>query len=258
MGTVNYATLSAWQTATTKDANSITIDPVFNDISIGDLTPTKIPFEDKGAYVGITSDIWNVTRSTTTPDIGAFEFSICKTLTAPVLTADSAGVNTVRFRWTPVANTSGYRISLDSGATWKIPSSGAFGLTHTITGIKASDSVQLIVKALGSRVDCPDYISNKVTAKTLADGIFIPNTFTPNNNGQNDVFRVYTNVLRSVHWMVFNQWGEKVFETADLEGTWDGTYKGKPQPIGVYVYVVVGTYPNGNKVTQKGTFNLIR
>ena len=58
--------------------------------------------------------------------------------------------------------------------------------------------------------------------------------------------------------MVFNQWGLKVFETNDPQGTWDGTYKGKPQPVGVYVYVVTGALSNGAKINQKGTFNLIR
>jgi gliding motility-associated-like protein len=111
---------------------------------------------------------------------------------------------------------------------------------------------------LGSRADCPEYISQLVKGQTLTDGIFIPNTFTPNGNGQNDVFKVYSNVMKAIHWMVFNQWGEKVFETTDLNGSWDGSYKGKPQPIGVYVYVVVGTLSDGTSVTQKGTFNLIR
>jgi hypothetical protein len=49
-----------------------------------------------------------------------------------------------------------------------------------------------------------------------------------------------------------------VFEAADIQSTWDGNYKGKPQPIGVYVYVVAGTLSDGTKVTQKGSFNLIR
>jgi len=114
------------------------------------------------------------------------------------------------------------------------------------------------VKALGTRVDCPDYISPRLFAQTLADGVYIPNTFTPNGNKKDDEFMVYSNVLKSVHWMVFNQWGEKIFETSDLQGKWDGTYKGKPQPVGVYVYVVAGTMADGSKVTYKGTFNLIR
>jgi trimeric autotransporter adhesin len=257
MGGQNYTTLTAWL-ATRKDSGSISMDPVYHDIANGDLTPTKIPFENKGSNVGISKDIQDVSRNTASPDIGAFEFTICRNLTAPVLKTEETGVNTIRFGWQAVQYTSGYRVSRDGGATWTIPSSGAMGTTHTITGLKPSDTVGLMVKALGSRVDCPEYYSQRLLDTALTDGIFVPNTFTPNGNGQNDEFKVYSNVMKSVHWMVFNQWGEKVFETTEIQGMWDGNYKGKPQPIGVYVYVVAATLVDGTKVTKKGTFNLVR
>ena len=253
---INYPALTNWLAAR-KDTNSISIDPVYHDVANGDLTPTKIPFENKGINVGISKDIWEVTRNTTKPDIGAFEFTICRNLTAPVLTTEETGVNMIRFGWQAVQNTSGYRVSRD-GVTWTIPSSGAMGTTHTITGLKPRDTVGLMVKALGSRVDCPEYYSQRVVDTALADGVFVPNTFTPNGNGQNDEFKVYSNVMKSVHWMIFNQWGEKVFETSEIQGTWDGKYKSKPQPVGVYVYVVAATLVDGTKITKKGTFNLVR
>jgi trimeric autotransporter adhesin len=256
MGGKNYTSLPAWL-ATRDDSSSISMDPVFHDMANGDLTPTKIPFENKGSNVGISNDIQDAARNTANPDIGAFEFTICRNLTAPVLTTEETGVNMIRFGWQAVQNTSGYRVSRD-GVTWTIPSSGAMGTTHTITGLKPRDTVGLMVKALGSRVDCPEYYSQRIVDTALTDGVFVPNTFTPNGNGQNDVFMVYSNVMKSVHWMVFNQWGEKVFETSEIQGTWDGKYKSKPQPVGVYVYVVAATLVDGTKVTKKGTFNLVR
>ncbi|WP_207513278.1 right-handed parallel beta-helix repeat-containing protein [Longitalea luteola] len=254
--TTDYPTLPQWL-ATRKDSNSISIDPVPHDPAKGDYTPTKIPFENRGSNVGITTDIRDVTRDLARPDIGAVEFTICRQLTNPVISADSVGVNAIRFSWPAVQNTTGYRVSRD-GINWAIPSSGAMGLTHIIAGLKPADTAGLMVKALGSRIDCPEYLSGRVVSRTLTDGIYVPNTFTPNGNGQNDVFKVYSNMMRSIRWMVFNQWGEKVFETTELQGAWDGRYKGKPQPVGVYVFVVSGTLSDGTKVTQKGTFNLIR
>lgn len=256
MGAARYATLPNWL-ATRKDSSSISIDPVFNDLENGDLTPTKIPFENRGLNVGVTNDIWDVTRSTTSPDIGAIEFTICRPLTAPVLSLESAGANTVTFSWPAIQYTTGYRVSRD-GITWTNPSSGAMGTTHTITGLHPRDSVKLTVKALGARADCPEYFSQQVGGQALADQVYIPNTFTPNGDSHNDVFMVYSNVLASVRWMVFNQWGEKVFETSDKQGSWDGNYKGKPQPVGVYIYMVSGALSDGTKVTHKGSFNLIR
>jgi len=115
-----------------------------------------------------------------------------------------------------------------------------------------------MVKAMGTRWDCPPVYSDRLKVQTVSDQVFIPNTFTPNGNGQNDEFGVYSNIVNRLHLMVFNQWGEKVFETTDVKGRWNGTYKGKPQPVGVYVYVAAMELADKSKVTHKGTFNLIR
>lgn len=253
----DYAALPDWQTATGKDAGSIAIDPVFEDMATGDYTPTRIPFENKGSNVGITTDISGFARNATSPDIGAIEFTICRMLTNPMLSVEEESVNTIKFAWTAVPGTSGYRVSRD-GINWTIPSSGAMGTSHVVIGLKPTDTANLIVKALGSRVDCPEYLSQMEQGKAQTDQVFIPNTFSPNGNTTDEVFKVYSNVMRTMRLMVFNQWGMKIFETNDPQGTWDGTYKGKPQPVGVYVYVVVGTLSNGAKINQKGTFNLIR
>jgi gliding motility-associated-like protein len=258
MNGTTYPLLSDW-VKTGKDSNSIALDPLYYDPVHGDFTPTYLPFDNKGTPVGVPIDIIDVTRSTTKPDIGAYEFTICYPLNTPVLKLDSVGVYTLRFSWTPVTNTTGYLVSRD-GINWSIPSSGPMGTTHTIAGLKARDTVGLIVKALGTRWDCTPVYSNRLTGQTITDQIFIPNTFTPNGNGQNDVFKVYSNIIQSMHLMVFNQWGEKVFETTDPGTGWDGTYKGKPQPVGVYVYVayMVLSDQTNSTVTKKGTFNLIR
>jgi len=256
MGRLIYRTLNDWL-VTRKDSSSISIDPVYNDIAKGDLTPTKLLFENRGTYVGIPVDQLNNTRNKTNPDIGAIEFTICSPLSKPVLTVEDAETNIIKFAWNAIPNTTGYRVSRDN-LNWTIPSSGAMGLSHTVTGLKPTDKITLWVKALGTRVDCPEYISDSKEGQALTDGVFVPNTFTPNGDAHNDYFKVYSNVTKTIRWMVFNQWGEKVFEANDIQAQWDGTYKGKPQPVGVYVYVVSGMLTDGTKVSQKGTFNLVR
>ncbi|MBO9201223.1 MULTISPECIES: right-handed parallel beta-helix repeat-containing protein [Niastella] len=256
MGAILYPTLSNWL-VTRKDSSTVNIDPVYNDIANGDLTPTKLAFENRGFNVGITSDMFDAKRDVARPDIGAIEFTICRQLANPVVTVEEAGTKTIKFSWLEVPNTTGYRVSRD-GFNWTIPTSGAKGLNHIITGLKPTDTIGLMVKALGTRADCPEYLSARVVGQALTDGVFVPNTFTPNGDSKNDKFKVYSNVTKSIRWMVFNQWGEKVFESNDIQGEWDGTYKGKPQPIGVYVFVVSGILTDGTKVSQKGTFNLVR
>ncbi|MBL7743093.1 MAG: gliding motility-associated C-terminal domain-containing protein [Chitinophagaceae bacterium] len=180
---------------------------------------------------------------------------ILPNLVAPVVTVDSAGTNMLRFRWSAVPNATGYEVSADNGATWTTPSSGLTGLTHTVTGLQVNQTVTLIVRALGG---CLPAISQPVTGQTVTDQVYIPNTFTPNGDGLNDVLRVYSNVIRDMHFAIFNQWGEKIFESRTQSVTWDGTHKGKPQPSGVYMYVCDMTLADGQRIQRKGSINLVR
>lgn len=67
---------------------------------------------------------------------------------------------------------------------------------------------------------------------------YIPNSFTPNDDGTNDVFRAYGEGidLSNFKMYVFDRWGEKIFETDDITDGWDGTYRGTPVVNGVYVW----------------------
>jgi gliding motility-associated-like protein len=58
--------------------------------------------------------------------------------------------------------------------------------------------------------------------------------------------------------MVFNQWGEKIHESRDQRRAWDGMYKGKLQPAGVYMYVSRIVLKDGTVIQKKGSINLIR
>jgi gliding motility-associated-like protein len=88
--------------------------------------------------------------------------------------------------------------------------------------------------------------------------VYIPNAFTPNGDGMNDQFFVYGEGIKTLQVMVFNRWGEKVFETDNQSVGWDGYYKGELQPPGVYVYVVDLLYLNNRKRVKEGSITLIR
>jgi gliding motility-associated-like protein len=181
--------------------------------------------------------------------------NILPNLVAPVAVVDSVSTNTIVWRWNAVAGTTGYQISIDNGVTWNTPSSGSLGLTHTITGLPLGTTVTLRVRALGG---CTPAVSAPVSGQTVTDQIYIPNSFTPNNDGLNDVLKVYSNVIRSLRFSVYNQWGEKVFESTNQALAWDGSHKGQPQPSGVYIYVCDILLTNGERVQRKGSVNLVR
>jgi gliding motility-associated-like protein len=257
VNSTNYATITDWRAAAVNDDNSLNVDPNYQDPAHVDFTPTLLTMDNKGIAVGVTTDIKGVTRGPQ-PDIGAFEFNVCLQLGAgPNVKIDTVATNSVRFSWAAVANATGYKVSTD-GVNFVAPSSGATGLTHTITGLTAGSTVSLIVQAEGTLASCPKGTSNRVEAHLLSNQYFVPNTFTPNRNGKNDVFIVHCNIVNTMRLMIFNQWGEKIFETSSQQNGWDGTYKGKQQPVGVYVYVLSMTLQDGTVVNKKGTINLIR
>jgi gliding motility-associated-like protein len=88
--------------------------------------------------------------------------------------------------------------------------------------------------------------------------MFVPNAFSPNGDGHNDVLKVNGICLQNLSFMIFNRWGEKVFETIDQETGWDGTYKGEAMNTGVYVYRLEGKTYDGKAFSGKGNITLIR
>ena len=88
---------------------------------------------------------------------------------------------------------------------------------------------------------------------------YVPNAFTPNGDGQNDIFRaISVGFANTTYFRVFNRNGLLVFETNQYLKGWDGTYNGKPQPNGIYVWTVAGTDKDFKRVELKGTVNLLR
>ena len=88
--------------------------------------------------------------------------------------------------------------------------------------------------------------------------LFVPNAFTPNGDNINDKIYVKGIYLESIEFFIFNRWGEKVFETRDLNSAWDGTYRNKACEPGVYVYNLVATCFNKEVFRKKGNITLIR
>lgn len=90
--------------------------------------------------------------------------------------------------------------------------------------------------------------------------IFVPDAFTPDNAGpnENNTFKPYVINNKTYEMIIFNRWGEKMFETTDLSRGWDGNYLGKPAQDGVYVYKMIVTSLEDKVFQYNGTFTLIR
>jgi len=92
------------------------------------------------------------------------------------------------------------------------------------------------------------------------DKIFIPSAFSPNADGENDVLYVRgIDCLENLsEFVIFNRWGEKVFETTNPANGWDGFYKGQLSDAAVFTYYLKGTLIDGSGVTKSGNITLVR
>lgn len=88
---------------------------------------------------------------------------------------------------------------------------------------------------------CTDQITKNVTIKNPLS-FWIPSSFTPNDDGLNDKFRVVfnNNSVEEYEIFIFNRWGELLFTSPDIDFEWDGTHNGKEAPNGVYTWRIVG------------------
>jgi len=87
----------------------------------------------------------------------------------------------------------------------------------------------------------------------------VPNAFTPNGDGLNDLFQFFTKGIQKITAVkVFDRWGELVYNGDGNETGWDGTYKGKDCQIETYVYLITGITYDGDVLNQKGSLTLLR
>ena len=92
-----------------------------------------------------------------------------------------------------------------------------------------------------------------------AEEIFIPNAFTPDNNGHNDVLFVRSTGLIDINYFrIFDRWGKIIFESGDINNGWDGTYNNQLMPPGVYLYTMKATCGNNEVIEKQGNITLIK
>jgi gliding motility-associated-like protein len=121
--------------------------------------------------------------------------------------------------------------------TYLLTSEGTYSVTVTNSCGSTTDSIYYAA--------CPECILD------------LPNVFTPDGDGQNDILYILGSGFTNIHLMIYNRQGEKVFETTDPTQGWDGTYKGKKQTNEVYYYYLNADCLNGNTVKKKGDITLL-
>ncbi len=90
------------------------------------------------------------------------------------------------------------------------------------------------------------------------NNVYIPNAFSPNGDGKNDVLYVRANNVTQLYFAVYDRWGQRMFETRDISKGWDGTFKGKQIDPAVFGWYAEGLCDGGKKFELKGNVTLIR
>ena len=107
--------------------------------------------------------------------------------------------------------------------------------------------------------NCADTISKDIYVKS-SPLYWFPNVFTPGStNGVNDYFGLTTpNAVSKFHMVIYNMWGQILFQTNDVTERWDGTYNNELCPIGTYIYHANFLSPEGELEVYKGDVAIIR
>ena len=123
----------------------------------------------------------------------------------------------------------------------------------------AFDRDQMIYRIKTSSLDNAAFVSysNKVIVTTKPD-IEVPDAFTPNNDGLNDTFDVIVQLLKSFEIKIYNRWGNPIFESDNINKSWDGKVNGEEAIEGTYTYVIKGIDELNRVFLNKGVLLLIR
>ena len=120
------------------------------------------------------------------------------------------------------------------------------------------NDIEYIVR-VSNNVGCFDNDSIRVRVFRFKPDLLVPNAFTPNGNGNNDIFKPIPVGMKSVDiFRVYNRWGQMLYSGNGNSAGWDGTFGGKKQEMATYVWYAEGTDYLNNKIKRKGSVILIR
>ncbi|MFN8238348.1 MAG: gliding motility-associated C-terminal domain-containing protein [Chitinophagales bacterium] len=216
--------------------NTAAAQPVANAVGTYSIVVTKTANGCKD------SDRVNVTIDTITPlaDAGPDQTLICINInTTQSVTLGIAPIANMSYAWTPAD-----LVSDNTAAQPSTNTSGTYAVTVTndINGCKAHDTTV---------IDSEDCFCD----------FYVPSAFSPNNDGVNDLFFAFINCdkFNDFSFSIFNRWGELVFKTNDITLGWDGIFKGEPQQVDSYEWVVEYFDVLRNKrIFKKGIVTLLR
>ncbi len=168
-------------------------------------------------------------------------------------------------------------VTIPVGSSYQIQGSGSpdivsinwmpvkgLSCTNCFSPLATPQSTTTYIVNVTNNGTCPAADSLTITVVCNNTNFFVPNTFSPNGDGVNDVFYVRGKGLHIIPSMViYNRWGQIVFEKRDFapndpSAGWDGTINGKKAPVDVYIYTIEIICDNSTLLPYHGNVALIK
>ncbi len=241
-------------------------------IPCGSLTTTLngVTSSANGSYTWTGPSVTSINSGSNTAnpivnEIGDYTLTVTNTLTGCQSTATvnvSQGNVTALISADPTTGLSPLPVSFtctSTGATnysWNFGDGNTSASQNPVNIFVTSGSYTVILTA--SSGPCTSTASIVIVVE---DGLtlVIPNVFTPNNDGSNDIFTIKSTGVKEISLQVFNRWGQKLYEFAGPKASWDGlTPQGGQVPEGTYFYFLKASGFDDTKIEKNGTVNLFR
>ena len=236
-------------TYTDASANGVwsVVDPSVAVVSnTGTLTPVKL---------GNSSLYYKVTLPPGCSDSARLDFRV-----------NNFTMNLVSSSTNPVLQTTPVTVNITNPSTpnytvlnW-LPTGDFASITAISQNFIADTTITICAIAKSDAGSCIDTACINIVVTPLNTTVFIPNIIKINaNSPENALVKVHTTPkLKALDFRIYNQWGEMIFYTTDINGAWDGKVSGTVQPIGVYVYVARCTTQDDKIINRKGSITLVK
>ncbi|MGN6477700.1 MAG: gliding motility-associated C-terminal domain-containing protein, partial [Flavipsychrobacter sp.] len=132
---------------------------------------------------------------------------------------------------------------------------------HLSSKVIASPQSTIDYQVVGiNQYGCTDTAIISVNVKKEgALSLIIPDAFSPNNDGKNDCYQIYSNsAFVTYEFAIYNRWGQQVFHSNNINDCWDGKFKGVEAEMGTYAYFIKGNTEGCSNISKHGMINLVR
>jgi gliding motility-associated-like protein len=273
-GCANYATMN------------VIIDPLPNGTLVSDGNNSCVPFcanfslSPVAGNSPIVSNVWQLNNQTfTSPSLnycfrtagsyvvnGSFvDVNGCSNSATFAINAYPAPVADFEYSpLKPVENLDNVLFSNSSTSTditgwnWYFVNNNGYTSTQTNPSYMFEQSGNYpIALVVHNKYGCSDTIVKMITV-VEEQNLYVPNSFTPNGDGINDIFLPKGKGLTKYNLMIFDRWGQKLFETSEFTVGWDGAFKGLECKQDTYVWKITASFPQGKVKEYTGHITLNR